>query len=489
MRYVSTFSGIEAASVAWSGLGWVPAAFSETDPFPCAVLRERFPEVPNLGDMRRIDWRSVADEIGRVDLVVGGSPCQSFSVAGKRAGLEGASGLMWEYVRAVGELAPRWLVWENVPGALTSARGEDFRCLLEALDALGYGLAWRVLDARRFGVPQRRERVFLVGHLGDMRAAEVLLEREGEPGDAGQGGEERGPAPSRAGGGAACAGFRWHQGASARSIGFEWETSPTLDATKPPAVLVGGRARRITPRECERLQGFPSCVELEVEKMTADELIACALANGDISCDFESGEVYGTRGPGGMKLDKPKRLGFRHPSGYIHVSLHAGGEKKQVRAHRIVYMAAYGAIPDGMVVDHINNDKSDNRLVNLQLMTPEGNSRKAAMEGRYLTGEDNPMCKVSAEVRTKMMHEYSEHGMTYRELAQKYGVSKSRVCQIAHEDDWTRVPYRGRPAERCPDGPRYKAIGNSMAVPVMRWIGVGIGAADGKEAHDVRQEA
>lgn len=238
--------------------------------------------------------------------------------------------------------------------------------------------------------------------------------------------------------------------------------------------------RRLTPVECERLQGFPSVVELEVEKMTPDELIACALANGDIFCDFDTGEVYGTRGPGGIKLKEPKKLGFKHPSGYVHVSLHAGGEKKQVRAHRIVYMAAYGEIPDGMVIDHVNNDKSDNRLSNLQMMTPEGNSRKAAMEDRYLSGEENPRCKIGAEVRSKMMHDYSEHGMTYRDLARKYGVSKSRVGQIAHEDDWTQVPYKGKPAEECPDAPRYKALGNSMCVNVMRWIGERMERADGR---------
>ena len=166
MRYISVFSGIEAASVAFGPIGWEPVCFSEIDPFPSAVLRARFPRVPNLGDITKIDWKEVHREWGPADLVVGGSPCQSFSVAGKREGLEGASGLMWEYVRCVRELMPRWLLWENVPGALSSSNGEDFRCLLEALDALGYGLAWRVLDAQFFGVAQRRERVFLVGYLG-----------------------------------------------------------------------------------------------------------------------------------------------------------------------------------------------------------------------------------------------------------------------------------------------------------------------------------
>lgn len=166
MRYLSLFSGIEAASVACSGMGWEAMAFAEIDPFPSAVLAKRFPGVPNLRDVTKVNWRSFVKKFGRPDLVVGGSPCQSFSVAGTRTGLEGASGLMWEYVRAVREVRPRWLLWENVPGALSSSNGEDFRCLLEALDALGYGLAWRVLDAQFFGVAQRRERVFLVGRLG-----------------------------------------------------------------------------------------------------------------------------------------------------------------------------------------------------------------------------------------------------------------------------------------------------------------------------------
>ena len=163
MRYVSVFSGVEAATLAWDQLGWEPVAFSEIDPFPSAVLAERFPDIPNLGDITQIDW----SEIGPVGLVVGGSPCQSFSVAGKREGLAGASGLMFEYIRCVRELRPRWFVWENVPGALSSEGGAAFGQLLTEMDDIGYGLAWRVLDAQFFGVAQRRRRVFLVGSLGD----------------------------------------------------------------------------------------------------------------------------------------------------------------------------------------------------------------------------------------------------------------------------------------------------------------------------------
>lgn len=176
MKYVSIFSGIEAATVAWHPLGWEPLAFSEIDPFPSAVLQHHYPDIPNLGDITKIDW---SPYVGAADIVVGGSPCQSFSVAGKREGLAGASGLMFEYIRAVRALRPRWFVWENVPGAFTSERGGGaYRQLLSEMDALGYGLAWRVLDAQFFGVAQRRERVFLVGSLGTMRCAEVLFERE-----------------------------------------------------------------------------------------------------------------------------------------------------------------------------------------------------------------------------------------------------------------------------------------------------------------------
>lgn len=175
--YISVFSGIEAASCAWAPLGHRALAFSEVDPFCCAVLARRFPDVPNLGDICRADWRGWH---GRVDVVVGGSPCQSFSLAGKRDGLAGASGLMWEYVRCVSEVGPRALVWENVPGALSSGGGEDFRCLLSSLDALGYDLAWRVLDAQYFNLAQRRERLFVVGMHRDLAGdpCAVLFEPE-----------------------------------------------------------------------------------------------------------------------------------------------------------------------------------------------------------------------------------------------------------------------------------------------------------------------
>lgn len=172
MKYISLFSGIEAASVAWEPLGWEPVAFSEVDPFCCALLAERFPGVPNLGDIRDVEWSSYR---GAVDLIVGGSPCQSFSIAGGRESLGGESRLMYEYIRACDEVRPTWVVWENVPGVL-SVRDNAFGQLLQELQNIGYvSLAWRVLDAQFFGVAQRRRRVFIVGSTRAGGAAPAVL--------------------------------------------------------------------------------------------------------------------------------------------------------------------------------------------------------------------------------------------------------------------------------------------------------------------------
>lgn len=238
VRYLSLFSGIEAASVAWGPLGWEPVCFAEFDEFPSAVLAERYPEVPNIGDVTKMNWKKYRN---KVDLVVGGSPCQSFSIAGKREGLQGESGLMFEYIRAVREVRPRWFLWENVPGALSSEGGEAFRQLLSEMDKLGYGLAWRVLDAQFFGVAQRRRRVFLVGHLGACPPVEVLAEPESMRGDYPSSREKREALAAAARRSPACAGFKFNQGAGAGSIGFEREQSPTCTADwHNPGVLVDG---------------------------------------------------------------------------------------------------------------------------------------------------------------------------------------------------------------------------------------------------------
>lgn len=162
MKYISLFSGIEAATVAWQTLGWEPVAYAEIEPFPKAVLKHHYPNVPDLGDMTKVNWKEYHHA---ADVVVGGSPCQAFSIAGLRKALDDPRGqLMLEYLRACAEIDPEWIVWENVPGVLSAEHGRAFQSLLEAVAELwpDGGAAWRVLDAQFFGVAQRRERVFLV---------------------------------------------------------------------------------------------------------------------------------------------------------------------------------------------------------------------------------------------------------------------------------------------------------------------------------------
>ena len=307
MRYGSVCSGIEAATMAWHGLGWKPAFFSEIEAFPCAVLQHHYPDVPLHGDFTDIK----DDEYGPIDLLVGGTPCQSFSIAGLRGGMDDERGnLALEFIRLAQRKRPQWVVWENVPGVLSSNGGRDFGSFLGALAEIGYGFAYRVLDAQYFGVAQRRRRVFVVGYLGDWRrAAAVLFERESLSGN---------PAPSRE----------------------AWERVA-------PAVTQGFGQRGVWP--------------------------------ADVTCTLN---------------------------------------------------AAYGA--------------------------------KQGLEDQHALGG-----------ASMFVSDVVGKGMAVRRLT-------PTECERLQgfPDGFTQIPYRNKPADKCPDGPRYKALGNSMAVPVMRWIGERIQAVE-----------
>ena len=193
MRYASVCSGVEAASLAWEPLGWEPVWFSQYDPehnykngpdFPSAVLAAHWPHVPNLGDMTKLKQNEVYQN-EQFDLLVGGTPCQDYSVAGLRKGLDGERGqLTLEFVRLLEDKQPRWFVWENVPGVLTSNKGHDFATFINDIKEVGYSICWRIIDAQYCGVPQRRRRIFVVGYLGDdwRPSAAVLIERQSMPG-------------------------------------------------------------------------------------------------------------------------------------------------------------------------------------------------------------------------------------------------------------------------------------------------------------------
>ena len=302
VKYLSVCSGIEAATVAWHSLGWQAVAFSEIEPFPSAVLAHHYPDVPNLGDMTTIDY----DELGAIDLLVGGTPCQSFSVAGLRKGMADDRGnLALEFVRIAMATRPRWIVWENVPGVLSSNGGEDFGSFLGALGEIGYGFAHRILDAQYFGLAQRRKRVFVVGYLGDWRPpAAVLFERKSLCGDSAPSREKGEGAAGGVAGGVGAIGWSEELTAHHDLVGtiqrggeggrhegvmdpatandqtvFVAETpivsiktantmsngsnisedgvAYTLDQAQGQAIQFASSVRRLTPVECERLQGFP----------------------------------------------------------------------------------------------------------------------------------------------------------------------------------------------------------------------------------------
>ena len=405
VRYLSLFSGIEAASVAWGPLGWEPVAFAEIDPFPCAVLGKRYPGVPNLGDVSGVDWRKFVKRSGKPDVLVGGSPCQSFSIAGSRTGLDGASGLMWEYVRAVREVRPRWVLWENVPGALSSSHGEDFRCLLEALDALGYGLAWRVLDAQFFGLAQRRERVFLVGRLGNRPPVEVLFEPESVPWDPRSSREKRAELAAAAGRGAEGASF-------------------TLKLRHTGSDNPGGGAGPLVQRD------------VSATLATSQDQTLFSFAQN-------SRDEVRVQGDGTLAGALSAQPGMKQTT-YVCETAHSGS--------------------NGLGVGESNVMPTLDTSCSKAVCIADDNANAAVdvdVAGTIKVGGSAPMvscCRSGVAVRR----------LTPTECERLQGFPGG----------WTRIPWRGKPAEECPDGPRYKALGNSMAVPVMRWIGERIGKAE-----------
>jgi len=366
MRYGSVCSGIEAATAAWHSLGWQPAWFSEIEAFPSAVLKHHYPTVPNYGDMTKFEeW---PDE--PISLLVGGTPCQSFSVAGLRRGLADPRGnLMLTYLAIAQRHRPRWLVWENVPGVLSSNGGRDFGTFLGALGELGYGFAYRVLDAQWFGVAQRRRRVFVVGYLGDWRrAAEVLFESESVC---------RNPAPSR-----------------------------------------------------ETRQDAAKCLTAGVEKRY----------------DFETETL-----PVAFSRNDDGRDAAENITPTMRVAGRAGGT---LGVAQPIGFGAQMSVPQTDV----------DLMQTLQAKNPMAVAQPVAFD---------PYNQAISEVTHTLRrgsgpsHDAIPQTLSAMQVRRLTPVECERLQGFP--DNYTNIPWR-KSAE-SPDGPRYKALGNSMSVPVMRWIG------------------
>jgi len=370
MKYLSVCSGIEAATEAWHHLGWKPVAFSEIEPFPSAVLAHHYPDVPNLGDMTKYkEW-----DLGEtIDILVGGTPCQSFSVAGLRQGLADPRGnLMLVYGALANHFKPRWIVWENVPGVLSSNGGRDFGSFLGLLAELGYGTAYRVLDAQYFGVPQRRRRVFVVGYLGDWRrAAQVLFESESLSGN---------PPPSREAG----------------------QETPQVAGTL--AANGGGM-----DRPAGNANELDFCVPV------ASTLPSRNKAGGGMGTDFDC--------DGGLVI-------MSH--GQANAEIRSDGGAPCLSCN---HEAPIISIQDTRGMDKAQNGKGWNG--------------------------DGVAYTVDAMATGGVATSTSVRRLTPMECERLQGFP----------DGYTQVPWKGKPTEDCPDGPRYKGLGNSMAVPVMKWIG------------------
>jgi DNA (cytosine-5)-methyltransferase 1 len=391
MKFLSVCSGIEAASVAWNPIGWEAVGFSEIEPFPCAVLKHHYPSVPNFGDMTKFkEWPDAT-----INVLCGGTPCQSFSVAGLRKGLDDPRGnLMLTFLAIAKRYRPSWVVWENVPGVLSSNGGRDFGSFLGGLAECGYGFAYRVLDAQYFGVAQRRKRVFVVGYLGDWhRAAAVLFEQHSLQGH---------PAPSREKG---------------------KRVAPTIDASF-------GRLQGCSGQDANNGHGhlIPSTS-------------MCLNAGGQQRLDAESETLIPTIGGG-----------FDGPVG---VTLHGTDGTASVASFTDLSSSLRSRIPSGV-------ENSTTTAVMAWSIMPQN------------SGRDYKARPV--DVLQPLMAAGPQHGNQGGDIIQ----TAMQVRRLTPEecerlqgfpDDYTAIPWRKKPATECPDGPRYKALGNSWAVPVARWIG------------------
>jgi DNA (cytosine-5)-methyltransferase 1 len=509
VRYASLCDGIGAVHCAWQPLSWECAWTSEIDRFPIAVADLRW-GFRNLGDMTEITGDMI-DEHGRLDLLVGGTPCQSFSVAGLRGGLDDARGnLALRFMQLCAAARPRWVVWENVPGVLSVDGGRAFGSILGALEELGYGWAYRTLDAQWFGVAQRRRRVFVVGHIGDWRrAAAVLFERESVRGDPPTREAPREAAASVAGRGAAGASW-WDGGQLSQTLDAVLSKGQTMpEKNRFPAVLEpvahtsdGVVADPITTTEGKswtnegNMFRLRNCVQQPYTKAKRAQSASDdeSWKHGEVSPTLNHFDVGDTRATTVVAFTQNQRDEVRDLGD-------AAGTLNGPGTHQSTHVAeAFPIIADADRKDSAAITPSPDAEGRVRLRDPglgigvPGDpmftlqaTKPHAVAEAFSVREDAKAGNFSATptdvglaVQAHQPSVQSHHAQIF--VAQPMAVRRltPRECERLQgfPDDYTLIPRRRKPAEDCPDGPRYRALGNSMAVPVMRWIGERIEAVD-----------
>ena len=442
MRYGSVCSGIEAATVAWHPLGWEAAWYSEIEPFPCAVLKHHYPAVPNYGDMTKYEeW---PDE--PINLLVGGTPCQSFSVAGLRKGLADPRGnLMLTYGAIARRYRPEWLVWENVPGVLSSNGGRDFGTFLGMLAELGYGFTYRVLDAQYFGVAQRRRRVFVVANARSwQRAAAVLFESHSLQGHPAPSREARqGTAPGTRGGVELCGPL------NARDY-----KDPGTDGMNHNSAKMVPVSRAFTTSSLAEYREGVGTLRANGGDLGggSETLIAKTLTAGaGQRYDFESdtfaiqATVIGRNehsGPNGLGADATGAM-FT----LTKTDIHAVAQP----------ITQFGSIAGSLTARHDSSPCAD-----------RGQNVVAQPVAFGVAESDSVAHCLRSGASKADKHESTTYvAQTAMQVRRLTPVECERLQGFP--DGYTNIPWRK--ATESPDGPRYKALGNSMAVPVMAWIG------------------
>jgi len=499
MNYLSVCSGVEAASVAWKGLGWNPLGFSEIEKFPSEVLNHHYPNVPNLGDMTNYRRWNFGKE--SVDLVVGGTPCQSFSVAGLRKGMEDPRGnLALTFCAILDKFRPKWFVWENVPGVLSSNKGRDFGSFLGAVAELGYGASYRVLDAQNFGVPQRRRRVFVVGHLGDWRpSAEVLFESESLSWDSDKSRKKRKDSASIPKGSARVQGkgvatpllhqdhidalcARDYKGLNSDSLDKKaivevFENHPQdsrvteMGDTCHSVTARWGTGGGNVPFALEK-NYYDVVTEVSVRKYDVDikGLQALLKKHRNLTkqeiadkLDVKKTTVdHWFRTDTYFSIPEPKEwvklkelLSITDDSFDVSIMTFITKDNKYDSSNRI-----YNGQKPSPTLTKANSGKDLFNVVDKTIALAENTIGRQPLNGGNGNGftEDGPMYTLNAT---------GVHGVSNQMAVRKLTPIECERLQ-GFPDNYTNIK------PNCPDGHRYKAMGNSMAVPVMKWIGTRI---------------